>query len=262
MKLNTNTYFPKKLNEFAGFFILLLAIVILDFVGVVSFLKGASQKAVTPILQTQVAIISGLRDPYDSILLVYSKAEYVTQLESQYAQALTQLAELEQLRAENTELRRMIGTSDRSLSNQTIIGAPIVSLASPAIGVGSSEGVQEKQMVLVDGVLVGTVTEVSQHQSKVRLLSQSGEKQVIAQTQSGVEGVLVGDGKNVLLTQVPRSAEIKEGELVVTSGQEGIEKGIAVGIIRNIKTDPADATQTIVVSQLVSFYEAVLVEVR
>lgn len=262
MKVQSNLRFQHKYQEIIVFAVIFVVFAVGNFLGLTDLFRNLTQRAIQPLLNVEVSLLSQFRNPYESAVLVYTKSEYVAQLESQYAQALTQLAELQQLRSENKELRRMLNTTERSGSQKVIVGVPIVSLASPAVGVGMVDGVELGQMVLVDGILVGTITDVSQHQSKVLLLTQVGEKRVIAQTESGVEGILMGDGKNVLLTQVPRSAEIQEGELVLTSGQEGIQRGVAVGVVRSISSDPADASQTLQISQLISFYEAVLVEIR
>jgi len=184
------------------------------------------------------------------------------QLEGNYAESLSKLNELDALKAENEELRNILGTTSRKLEQKTIVGAPIVSLAYPAVGVGSVDGVREKDMVLINDVLVGTIDQVTEYQSRVSLLSSKRKNRILVRTESGVEGVIDGDGRNVLLTHIPQSIEVKEGERVMTVGQEGIEKNVLIGTIKKIDNDPSQATQTFVVSQLVSFYNAVLVEVK
>ena len=84
----------------------------------------------------------------------------------------------------------------------------------------------------------------------------------MVRTQSGVEAVVDGDGRNVLLTHIPRSVELNEGERVVTVGQEGVEKNILIGVVKKINHSPSDSTNTYIINQLVSFYSAVLVEVK
>lgn len=236
--------------------------VLFEFVGWFNGIRAIGQKYSVPFSKSNAQLIALIAKPYDYLLFSFSKSKYMKELEVKYAQALSKLNELDALRAENTELKQLLGANDRTIGKKTILGAPIVSLALPAIGVGSADGVQEKDMVLISGVLVGTVEEVTEYQSKISLLTSRRKNRILVRTESGVEGVIDGDGRNVLLTHIPRSVTVSEGERVVTVGQEGIERNMLIGTIQRSETNPSDATQTFVVSQIVSFYTAVLVEVQ
>lgn len=236
--------------------------ILFEFVGWFNGIRALGQKYAVPFSKSNAQFVAAIAKPYDFLLFSFSKSKYMKELEVKYAQALANLNELDALRAENSELKRLLGASDRTVATKTILGAPIVSLAFPAIGVGSVDGVQKNDMVLVGGVLVGTVEEVFEYQSKVSLLTSKRKNRILVRTESGIEGVIDGDGRNVLLTHIPRSTVIAEGERVVTVGQEGIEKNTLVGTVQRSETGPSDATQTFVISQIVSFYTAVLVEVQ
>ncbi len=233
-----------------------------EFVGWFNSLRAFGQKYTVPVSTVNTRIIQQLFQPYEYFVFTFSKSKYLQQLEVKHAQALAQLTELDKLRLENEELRKLLGASDQKIGQKTIIGAPIVSLAFPAVGVGSVDGVFENDMVLIGEVLIGTIDVVTEYQSKVSLLSSQRKKRILARTESGVEGVIDGDGKNVLLTHIPRSVAVKEGERVMTVGQEGIEKNMLIGTIQKTEHIPSDATQTFVIQQLVSFYSAALVEVK
>ncbi|MBP7842815.1 hypothetical protein KA017_02315 [Candidatus Woesebacteria bacterium] len=233
-----------------------------EFVGWFDGLRNFGQKYAVPVSAFNTRIVEQLFQPYEYFVFTFSKSRYLQQLESKHAQALAQLTQLDQLRSENEELKKLLGAGDQKLDQKTIIGAPIVSLAFPAVGVGSVDGVVENDMVLINDVLVGTIDAVTEYQSKVSLLSSKRKNRILARTESGVEGVIDGDGRNVLLTHIPRSIVVKEGERVMTVGQEGIEKNILIGTVQKNEHIPSDATQTFVIQQLVSFYSAVLVEVK
>ena len=80
-------------------------------------------------------------------------------------------------------------------------------------------------------------------------------------TESGVEGVIFGDGKNVVMHHIPREIQVTEGERVFTIGQQGIQKNMFVGKIGRITADPSAPTKEAVIDQYVSFFDSVLVEV-
>lgn len=233
-----------------------------EFVGWFEGIRIFGQKYAVPVSAFNIRVVDKLIQPYEYIVFTFSKSRYLEQLEGQYARVLAQLTELDRLRLENEELKKLLGASDQKLNKKTVIGAPIVSLAYPAVGVGFIDGVSENDMVLIKGVLVGTIDVVTEYQSRVSLLSSKRKSRILARTESGIEGVIDGDGKNVLLTHIPRSIEVTEGERVMTVGQEGIEKNILIGTIQKSYHSPSDATQTFIIQQLVSFYSAVLVEVK
>lgn len=249
-------------KELIAFTSIIFLSILFELVGWFDVLRIIGQKLTVPVLAQNTQLVEKMFRPYELLQFTYNKSKYLQQLESKHAQTLSQLNELDALRVENEELKKLLGTSDRRLSRETIIGAPIVSLAFPAVGVGLSDGVELNDMVLVDQVLVGTIESVSEYQSQVSLLSSKRKNRILARTESGVEGVIDGDGRNVLLTHIPRSVEVSEGERVVTVGQEGIERNILIGTVQRAEQNPSDATQTLVISQLASFYTAVLVEVK
>lgn len=262
MKIPVNLQRKPQASELALFFVIIFLAALFEYVGWFAGMQAATQKVLQPLLSLNTQIAQKFSEPYQHFVFTSNKSKYLEQLEVQHAQALAELNELDTLREENEELRKLLGASDRTLEQTTIIGAPIVSLAYPAVGVGSRDGVQLGDMVLVDQVLVGTIDQVTEYQSRVSLLSRKRKNRILARTESGVEGVIDGDGKNVLLTHIPRNAVLADGERVMTVGQEGIEKNVLIGTIRNVENNPSDATQTLVVNQLVSFYEAVVVEVK
>ncbi|GIK83447.1 MAG: hypothetical protein BroJett025_00690 [Patescibacteria group bacterium] len=233
-----------------------------EFVGWFDPVRILGERIAVPVTTVSTKIVEKLLLPYSALEFSLTKSKYLKQLEANYAKALANLAEVDALRAENEELKTLLGASDRKLDKKIIIGAPIVSLAFPAVGVGSVDGVQEKDMVLIHGTLVGTIDQVTEYQSKVSLLSSRRKTRILARTESGVEGVIDGDGKNVLLTHIPRSTPVQEGERVVTVGQEGIERNIFIGTVQKAISEPSDATQTFLISQIVSFYSSILVEVQ
>jgi cell shape-determining protein MreC len=64
------------------------------------------------------------------------------------------------------------------------------------------------------------------------------------------------------LTEIPVNVKLEVGERVVTQGQDGIAPNIFVGRIASLESKPEAAVQTAVIEQVVSFYEATIVEVR
>ncbi len=110
-------------------------------------------------------------------------------------------------------------------------------------------------------MLVGLIKETSNYQSTVNLLFQNSTTPILVETESGVEGLMIGNGKNILLTEIPKEANIEVGEKVMTLGQEQIKPQLFVGQIQQIIDRPSSPIKEAIISQETSFYEASIVEV-
>lgn len=243
-------------------YIVIIALVgIADFVGATKTVRLVGEKLMNPLQHLSNSAISVMYQPFQSLQSLQTAQRRIQDLELRYAESSAQLGELDRLKAENQALRDMLGASDIKLA-QRVVTMPIVSYGRTLIAGGQSDGIREGQMVLINQTLVGLVSQVSESQSGVRLLSQEGTQPVLAHTESGVQGLVIGDGKRVMLTEIPLEAEVQVGERVISDGQEGIARDIFIGRVASVKAEPADSTQTVVIEQLVSFYEAQVIEIR
>jgi cell shape-determining protein MreC len=93
-------------------------------------------------------------------------------------------------------------------------------------------------------------------------LSAVDAKPVLAKTVGGTMGLVRGDGRKILLTEVTQTLPLAIGELVVTVGQLQIEQNLVIGRVTSIQNDPANSVKQAVIEQLTSFFEVSLVEIR
>lgn len=142
---------------------------------------------------------------------------------------------------ENQVLRKQLDFSEKSCVSGSCLEwemGRVVSL-SPTnyekyiiIDVGSKDGVYQNQAaVYAGGILVGKVSEVYEHTSKVSLLTSSSSTINVITQKSRSNGVVKGRySTGVRLEMINQNEELEQGELIVTSGLEnGIPKGLLVG---------------------------------
>ncbi len=233
---------------------------VLQFVNLDQPLRQGGEKLLLP-LQTQTARLARwLLEPYQLFQNAYQASNKIEDLELRYSEALAQLGEMNALKEENEALRALVENTDRKLT-QNLISTPIIAYGQPSIGSGSQEGVMEGDLVLSAQTLVGRIGKISDHQALVILLSSEETQPILVKTEQNIEGIIIGDGKHIVLTEIPSDVELQLQERVVTAGQEGIQKDIFVGKISYIKKDPASSTQQAYIEQLVSFYDSRIVEV-
>ncbi len=237
-----------------------LLLLIGEYVGLTTSLRNIFESGMKPFFFVSQTTVKVVRLPYLLINNSYNTAARIQDLESRYSESLAALSRMDALEEENDALRQLIENKDRKFA-QIVLAAPILSYGIPHISVGSGDGVEMGDPVLVSQTLVGRIQDVFPEQSEVRLLSHPLSLPILAKTQSGVDGLIVGDGRNVLLTEVSMEVELNVGDRVTTVGQQGLQRDIFIGKISKIKKDPELSTQYAIIEQVVSFFDARIVEV-
>lgn len=187
-------------------------------------------------------------------------------LELRYAELVSEAAAAHELRQENAALRQMIENTDRSLS-ESRVAAPITAYGTSYVGVGSRQGVEVGDPVVFNKVLLGRVSAVSPTQSRIELLTQANPQPLLAKVQTSepdqdqVSGLVSGDGRQLLLSEVATNAQLEPGQIVVTAGQVGVPPGLVLGQVIKTVDLPTAATQQAVIDSGVSFFDLQLVEV-
>lgn len=192
---------------------------------------------------------------------VFNSVAHIQNLELRLAESTVALTELESLKKENAELRFLLENTDRP-HTKTVLTRPVVSLAKPAVSGGKDLQLEKGSLVLSREVLLGQLKEIGEYESQVILLSEKDATPLLAETETGVRGIIQGDGKKILFTEVARTDLLVVGQRIVTVGQPQVEQGIFIGRILKVESDPVASVQTAIVEQQVSFFESAVVEVR
>ena len=140
------------------------------------------------------------------------------------------------LASENNELRRLLNSSE-VLDDRVIVGEVVAEvLPDPfshevVINKGSNDGVTTGQAVLDAEGLLGQVIQTSQFTSRVLLVS-DGSHAVPVEVVRGLRSILLGNGETdeLELVHVPDTADIREGDMLVSSGLGGrFPRGLSGG---------------------------------
>jgi rod shape-determining protein MreC len=177
----------------------------------------------------------------------------------------TGYADLRGVKAENERLTRELGSArialqqERSRSQrtrsleallelrgrvplQTTAADVIAAAATPefrtiTVGKGASDGLRPDMAVIAPAGVVGRVIVPAAHAAKVQLLIDRNAAAGALIERTRAQGVATGWGENVLkLEYVSGSADIAVGDVVVTSGIDGIyPKGFVIGRIEKLE---------------------------
>jgi cell shape-determining protein MreC len=243
--------------------VILLAAVF-EYAGLLQWLRQVGEFVLRPLKQSAIIGVKQVLYPVEISRIAFKKYTYILDLELRYAESAAQLGELENLRQENTELRRLLedgqATASTRVNHRRLVS--ILSYSQPVIAAGQEDGIQEGDLVFVSGVCVGRVKIVSEHQASVRLLNEADPVGVLlAKTQSGATGIIKGTGTQILLTEVPIDVSVGIGERVETMGQVGVAGSMYLGRVQEIRRAEGSPTQSLVIDQGVSFFRSSVVEV-
>lgn len=152
------------------------------------------------------------------------------------------------LEAENVRLRELLNSS-AELEAEVRVAEIIGIEADPArqevvINSGSRAGVFEGQAVLDARGLMGQVVEVGPATSRVLLLTDASHALSVQVNRTGVRAILAGTGQAdlVRLLYVPDTADIVEGDLLVSSGlDQQFPRGYPVARVVSVTHDPGRA---------------------
>lgn len=174
---------------------------------------------------------------------------------------------LQQVRAENERLRQELARlqielqQERALSQQTQTlqemlelreTAPVQMTAARVIGAGASpdfrtitidkgtaDGLRPDMAVIAPAGIVGRVIMPSARAAKVQLLidrNAAAGALIERSRAAAAEGVVEGDGQALQMMYVSSSADVRVGDIVVSSGIDGIyPKGLRIGQIESVE---------------------------
>ncbi|MDQ3008061.1 MAG: rod shape-determining protein MreC [bacterium] len=261
---NTLAFFswlPKSHQSITVAVSMVIAVALLEFVGLTSGFRQVIETVLTPFRVTAVTFTSLIELPGAVWQSSTVAKRRIQDLELRYAETTALLGELERTKTENQALRTILEAS-ASAAKRISLASPVAAYGVPLISSGARQGVSIGNVVTVAQTLVGVVTEVSNNQSAVTLLNDRASQPLLAITDRGNTGIIRGDGRRVLLTELPSNASIEIGERVMTQGQAGIQPRLSIGRVSGIEADSASATKTAIIEQYVSFYESTIVEVE
>ena len=177
----------------------------------------------------------------------------------------SQIAELQnENKILTTELGFLSSADTSTLIPAKIIERDPISFADfMIIDKGSADGVALNQPILSNGVLVGQISEISDHTSKILLITgRDSLVQAMLQT-SRAKGIMRGGISGLVLDNIVSDTTYTVGENIVTSGLGGkIKEGILIGQAGKITSSQSEIYKSIEVVPLIdlSKLEVVFVE--
>ena len=153
---------------------------------------------------------------------------------------------LEALAAENAQLRRLLDARERvagsaSLAEIMYAGRDPFS-RKVVIDKGSQQGLVSGQPVIDETGVIGQVTRVFPMLAEVTLITDKNQAIPLQVVRNGLRALAYGDGAALDLRFVAANADIQNGDVLVTSGIDGIyPAGLPVARVSRVERDAAYA---------------------
>ena len=169
-----------------------------------------------------------------------------TALKTKALRAAPDLLQLEALKEENNQLRRLLDAQER-LPRKSVFAEILYAARDPfsrkvVIDKGAQSGIAAGQPVIDDVGVIGQVTRVYLLMSEVTLLSDKDQAIPLQVLRNGLRAVAYGgaEGGMLDLRFMAANADIKNGDTLVTSGIDGTyPPGLPVATVARIERDAA-----------------------
>lgn len=169
-------------------------------------------------------------------------------LQQQQIKNAETLQQSQQLLAENAQLRKLLGATQR-LPAKFLMSEILYDTRDPftrkiVLDRGSQQGVVPGQPVIDDVGVVGQVTRVFPFTSEITLLTDKDQAIAVQDVRSGLRSVAYGRGQSggLDLRFMATNADIQKNDLLVTSGIDGVfPPGLAVARVLQVEAKSNDA---------------------
>jgi rod shape-determining protein MreC len=189
-------------------------------------------------------------DYFSSLASLEKENQRLTLQQSVNAQMLQQS---QQLYAENAQLRKLLGASERlpakSMMSEILYDARDAFTRKIVLDRGSQNGVNLGQPVIDDIGVVGQVTRVFPFTAEVTLLTDKDQAISVQVVRNGLRSVAYGRGQSGVLDLkfMATNADIQKGDMLVTSGIDGVfPAGLAVAKVVQVENKSSDSFAHIV----------------
>lgn len=174
------------------------------------------------------------------------------ELRNELLLANARLARSQAAAADNERLRGLLGVaSSQGIDVQL---APILDIDLDPVrqrlvlAAGSRDGVRAGQAVIDAGGLMGQVIDTTPMHATVLLLTDPDHAVPVMVSRNGVRLIVYGRGDRLEASDIPMNSDVREGDVVVTSGLGGrFPAGFPVGTITSLQSDE---TRTFLIGSL------------
>ena len=186
------------------------------------------------------SVIGGVRTSWGDYLALQTVRSENERLRQEVARMQIALQEERALAQQSRTLEQLLDLRSQS-TLATVAAGVIAGSASPdfrtlTINKGTADGLRPDMAVMAPAGIVGRIITPSGRAAKVQLLIDRNAAAGALVERSRAQGVVEGTGGYLRLNYVSSTADVTVGDVVVTSGIDGIyPKGVVIGQIESVE---------------------------
>ena len=221
--------------------------------------------AINPLQKIVYSISDTVKETLDFFLNFSTVKEENNNLTKENIELKNKLLEYDKLKEENERLREVLNFTE-SKNKYNYIGTEIIGYSGESysdgyiIDKGENEGIQKDMIVISAKGLVGQVTSTASNWAVVQsLLNENIAVSIMVNGTRETSGILKGyvtrsNESLAKVTNLPLDSQIKEGDVIVTSGLGMIyPKEIRIGEVVSVETDEIKVMKTAIIKPYVDF---------
>ncbi len=221
----------------------------------------AVREILAPVQGGVSALTQKVADGFRSLVSIGDLQEENRALRQEVAALRAELRALDQFRRENERLRALLDLEERldrpMVSARVIARSPENWFASVIINRGSRAGLRAGLPVINESGVVGQVANVTPNTAEVVLLvdAKSAVGGILRDSEAPVlvEGISDPAGRQVRVRPLVRDAALASGSEVITGGSSIFPKGVPIGVITEVRQDPAGINSRATLAPYVDF---------
>jgi rod shape-determining protein MreC len=232
------------INSVVGVGISLLFI-LLNGLGLFDFLYDWSNYISEPITFGVGEFGQGVGSFFSTIVEIGTLKEENSRLQMQNSELSAQIEKSNEINLQNEILMSQLGadlTENWNLSLARILG---VDRAGPSehvvVDLGSQDGIEVGDPVILGDILVGDVREVYLSTSRVRLVTNRNSNIAAMDRNSRAKGLVRGSLDGLVIEDILESEEINKGDVIISWSDE-LPDSLVIGTIREVIDDPTSST--------------------
>ena len=242
-----------------------LGIIFLSLKGNSNFISSGVGSVISPLQKIIYKANDKLKGSLDFLINFSNVKQENQELREKNAELENKLVEYNRMKDENIQLRSMFDYSQAN-QNYNYLGCNIVGYSGGNISngyiidKGTNDGLKKDMIIITSVGLVGKITKADTNFSIVQtIMNENIAVAAMVESTRQTTGILQGgvNSKNeklVTLSNIPMDSEIKEGDVILTSGLGGMyPKEIRIGEVISIDIDSVGIMKKALVRPYVDF---------
>jgi rod shape-determining protein MreC len=248
---------PGFIDKNKKYFILLALFLLLFWLVTVQVKAGRFTVLERPVLAVSGVMERVISWPFRTVTAVLSRYVFLIRTERENSRLKEELGRLRlenemtnEVLAENERFRAVLGFQKQA-ALRSVMALVIAKESSPSsntftVNKGAADGIEQDLAVITPDGVVGRVRAALQGTAKVMLMTDPGSTIAVRVQRNREEGLLEGKLDRCALKYVSYYMDIQVGDLLVTSGLDGIyPKGLPAAIVTSVRKNEASSFQTV-----------------